>query len=78
MLQLATLRNNTELVRERLAIKNFKEVELVDKILLLDEDRKKLTHQYDETKSVINAASKEIGLLMKNGQKEEAEERKKT
>jgi seryl-tRNA synthetase len=77
MLQLATLRNNTELVRERLAIKNFKEVELVDKILLLDEERKKLTHQFDETKAGINSASKEIGQLMKNGQKEEAEERKK-
>lgn len=77
MLQLATLRNNTELVRERLAVKNFKEVELVDRILLLDEERKKLTHQFDETKAGINAASKEIGQLMKNGQKEEAEERKK-
>lgn len=77
MLQLATLRNNTELVRERLAIKNFKEIELVDTILSLDEERKKLTHQFDETKGGINAASKEIGQLMKNGQKEEAEERKK-
>jgi seryl-tRNA synthetase len=77
MLQLATLRNNTELVRERLAVKNFKEIELVDRILLLDEERKKLTHQFDETKAGINAASKEIGQLMKNGQKEEAEERKK-
>src|SRR6476620_10764043 len=77
MLQLATLRNNTELVKERLAIKNFKEINLVDEIISLDDERKKFTFQYDETKAKINAASKEIGMLMGKGQKEEAEEKKK-
>ena len=61
MLQLATLRNNTDLVKERLAIKHFKNVELVDEIIALDDERKKLTFQFDETKARINAASKEIG-----------------
>ena len=41
MLQLATLRNNTDLVKERLAIKHFKNVELVDEIIALDDERKK-------------------------------------
>lgn len=77
MLQLATLRNNTEQVKERLAIKNFKEVNLVDEIIGLDDERKKFTFQFDETKAKINAASKEIGMLMGKGQKEEAEARKK-
>ncbi|MGZ3950403.1 MAG: serine--tRNA ligase, partial [Flavisolibacter sp.] len=77
MLQLATLRNNTELVKERLAIKNFKEINLVDEIIVLDDERKKFTFQFDETKAKINAASKEIGMLMGKGQKEEAEARKK-
>ncbi|MGZ3937407.1 MAG: serine--tRNA ligase [Flavisolibacter sp.] len=77
MLQLATLRNNTELVKERLAIKNFKEINLVDEIIGLDDERKKFTFQFDETKAKINAASKEIGMLMGKGQKEEAEARKK-
>lgn len=77
MLQLATLRNNTELVKERLAIKNFKEINLVDQIIALDDERKKFTFQFDETKAKINAASKEIGMLMGKGQKEEAEAKKK-
>jgi seryl-tRNA synthetase len=76
-LQLATLRNNTELVKERLAIKNFKEINLVDEIISLDDERKKFTFQFDETKAKINAASKEIGMLMGKGQKEEAETKKK-
>jgi seryl-tRNA synthetase len=77
MLQLATLRNNTELVKERLAIKNFKETNLVDEIIALDDERKKFTFQFDETKAKINAASKEIGMLMGKGQKEEVENRKR-
>jgi len=77
MLQLATLRNNTELVKERLTIKNFKEINLVDEIISLDDERKKFTFQYDETKAKINAASKEIGMLMGKGQNEAAEAKKK-
>jgi len=77
MLQLATLRNQTEFVKERLAAKNFRETELVDTILQMDEERKKLVFRYDDTKAKINAASKEIGALMKEGKKEEAEKRKR-
>ncbi len=65
MLQLAQLRNNPEEVKERLAIKNFKDGHLVDDIIKLDDSRKLLSLQYDETKAKINAASKEIGQLMK-------------
>lgn len=77
MLQLATLRNNTDLVKERLALKNFKEIDLVDEIIALDDERKKLTFEFDETKAKINAASKDIGMLMGKGQKQEAEAKKK-
>jgi seryl-tRNA synthetase len=77
MLQLATLRNNTDLVKERLAVKNFKETNLVDEIIALDDERKKFTFQFDETKAKINAASKEIGMLMGKGKKEEAETKKR-
>jgi seryl-tRNA synthetase len=77
MLQLATIKNNTELVKERLAVKHFKEINLVDEIIALDDQRRKLTFGFDETKAKINAASREIGQLMSKGQKEEAESRKK-
>ena len=77
MLQLATLRSKTEWVKERLSIKNFKETDLVDQILSLDEERKKLNFRFDETKAGINALSKEIGQLMAKGNKEEADGKKK-
>jgi seryl-tRNA synthetase len=77
MLQLATLRSKTEWVKERLTIKNFKETDLVDQILSLDEERKKLNFRFDETKAGINTLSIEIGQLMAKGNKEEAEGKKK-
>lgn len=77
MLQLATLRNNTENVKEKLGVKHFKDVHLVDDIIALDDERKRLTYQFDETKARINAASKEIGSLMAKGGKEAAEEKKR-
>jgi seryl-tRNA synthetase len=76
MLQVPFIRQNTALVLERLALKNFKELNLVEEILRLDDDRKKLTQEYDTTQAKINSASKEIGKLMAQGQKEEAEARK--
>ncbi|SEW06497.1 seryl-tRNA synthetase [Chitinophaga sp. YR573] len=76
MLQVPFIRQNKALVLERLALKNFKELDLVEEILVLDDKRKKLTLEYDETQAKINSASKEIGKLMAQGQKEEAEARK--
>ena len=77
MLQLQVLSQDPEWVKERLTIKNFKDVQLVDSILELNEQRKKYTFQYDETKALINAASKLIGQLMAKGDKAGAEEKKK-
>ena len=77
MLQIAFLRSQPEVVKERLAVKHFSELNLVDEIIALDDERKKLTFQFDDTKAKINAASKEIGMLMGKGQKEEAENKKK-
>jgi seryl-tRNA synthetase len=76
MLQIAFIRQNTALVKERLAIKNFGDIGLVDEIISLDDTRKKLQLEFDTTQSKLNAASKEIGQLMGKGQKEEAEARK--
>ena len=76
MLQLAQLRNNPEAAKERLSTRYFKDVHLVDEIIALDDERKSLSFQFDETKSKINSASKEIGMLMGKGQKEEAEKKK--
>jgi len=76
MLQLQVLRQNPGMVKERLSVKNFSETGLVDTILLLDEQRKKLQLEFDNTQAKVNSISKEIGGLMAKGQKEEAEARK--
>jgi len=76
MLQIAYIRNNKEEVKQRLAVKNFAELDLVDEILSLDEERKKLQQEFDNTQAKVNSTSKEIGQLMAKGQKEDAESRK--
>lgn len=76
MLQLQVLRQDPQAVKERLAIKHFKDTNLVDEIIALDDERKKLQLESDTTQSKINAASKEIGQLMAKGQKEDAEKKK--
>jgi seryl-tRNA synthetase len=77
MLQLAVLRSNPELVKERLSVKNFKDIYLVDEVIALDDERKKWNFQFDDTKAKINAASKHIGQYMSKGLKNEADEKKK-
>ena len=73
MLQLNVLRNNTADVKKRLAIKHFNQPELVDRIIALDDERKKVQAEFDATQAKVNAASKEIGKMMGQGKKEEAE-----
>ena len=77
MLQLAFIRQNTELVKERLAIKNFAGLHLVDNILEMDDQRRKLQLESDTAQAKINSISKEIGQLMAKGEKEKAEEKKR-
>jgi len=76
MLQLQVLRQNPDWVKERLAVKHFKETSLVDTIISLDDQRKKLQLEFDTTQAKVNSASKEIGQLMGKGQKDEAEAKK--
>ena len=73
MLQVHVLRNNPAEVKKRLAVKQFKQLDLVDLIVSLDDDRKRLQNEFDNTQAKVNAASKEIGKLMAQGNKEAAE-----
>ncbi len=77
MLQLAFIRQNRDLVKERLAVKNFTDLDTIDEIIELDEQRRKKQLENDDLAAKVNAASKEIGMLMGKGEKETAE-RKKT
>jgi seryl-tRNA synthetase len=76
MLQVTFLRQHTLLVKEKLAIKNFSNPELVDEVIALDDQRKQYTFQYDELQGQVNRMSKEIGMLMAKGEKEAAESKK--
>lgn len=73
MLQVSYIRENKEQVLERLNVKNFKQPELVDEIILLDNQRKSTQAQADDLLAKANAGAKQIGELMRNGKKEEAE-----
>jgi seryl-tRNA synthetase len=73
MLQVSYIRQNRETVLERLAVRNFSQTELVDEVIALDDERKRVQAEFDTTQSKVNAASKDIGNLMRQGQKEQAE-----
>ncbi|RKR81753.1 seryl-tRNA synthetase [Mucilaginibacter gracilis] len=73
MLQVSYIRENRDYVLERLAVKNFKQPELVDEVIKLDEQRRQTQNALDNISAQANAAAKQIGELMRNGKKEEAE-----
>ena len=73
MLQVSYLRQHTQLAKELLAIKHFSNVDLVDQAIAMDDQRKRLQASFDDLQSKVNAASKEIGNHMANGEKEQAE-----
>ena len=73
MLQVSYIRDNREQVLERLTVKNFKQPQLVDEIIQLDEKRRITQNQMDTVSAQANTAAKQIGELMRNGKKDEAE-----
>lgn len=73
MLQVNYIREQKDLVIQGLTKRNFKEIELIDQVLELDQTRRAIQTQLDNTLSESNKLSKEIGILLKSGKKEEAE-----
>jgi seryl-tRNA synthetase len=73
MLPIHIFRLNRELVLQGLAKRNFKETELVDKIIAADEHRRKMLVEQEQLAASVNNASKQIGQLMAKGDKEQAE-----
>ncbi|RRN76149.1 serine--tRNA ligase, partial [Pseudoxanthomonas sp. SGD-10] len=73
MLQVNYIRENREHVLERLSVRNFSNLELVDEIIKTDEKRRSTQSRGDALQAEANAAAKRIGELMKAGQKDEAE-----
>ncbi len=73
MLPIQLFRQNKELILEGLKKRNFKEPELVEEIIAIDEERRRIQVENDNLAAAINAASKNIGHLIGQSKKEEAE-----
>ena len=73
MLTLKLLRENPEFVITKLARKNFDAKEIVEKINELDQNRRALQLELDTCLAEQKKKAAEIGGLMKQGKKEEAE-----
>ena len=77
MLQLQYIKEHTDEIIARLKIKNVQNVEeRIAEILKLDEQRRALQVKADGVKAEQNKIATEIGMLMKQGKKEEAEQAK--
>lgn len=77
MLQLQYIKEHTEEIIERLKIKNVENVEeRIQEIIAIDEQRRSLQQRSDAVKAEQNAIAKEIGMLFKQGKREEAEAKK--
>ncbi len=78
MIDIKFLRENPEAVKENIR-KKFQDdkLPLVDEVIVLDEERRKAQQEADNIKAEKNKLSKQIGALMAQGKKDEAEEVKK-
>lgn len=76
MLTIKQLREQPDFVIERLAVKNFEAKEIIEKIIALDDIRKTSQTGMDTALSSQNNIAKQIGILLKEGKKEEAEKAK--
>ena len=77
MLTLKMLREDPQRVIEKLAVKNFDAKAIVEKVLELDTNRRALQTESDAMLSRQKQLSSRIGLLMKEGKRDEAEQVKK-
>jgi seryl-tRNA synthetase len=73
MLTINLIREKKEFIIERLKVKNFEATEIINRILLLDSSRREIQAKSDMLQGDLNRISKEIGSLMKEGKRDEAE-----
>ena len=78
MLDMKFVRENPDLVKENIK-KKFQDdkLPLVDEVIALDQKKRDAQKEADDLRSKRNKISKQIGALMAQGKKEEAEEVKK-
>lgn len=72
MLQVPFIRENKDLVIAGLAKRNFESSSLINEVILLDEDRRRIQTELDSLLAESNTLSKEIGNLFKSGETQKA------
>lgn len=78
MLEITFIKENKDTVLKGLEVKRFKNAEeTIDQVIQLDEERKSTQQELDSNLTKANSIAKQIGLLMKEGNKEAAEGIKK-
>ncbi|MBE5853849.1 MAG: serine--tRNA ligase [Lachnospiraceae bacterium] len=77
MIDIKFLRENPDVVKENIK-KKFQDekIPMVDEVIALDTERRAVQQEADDIKANKNKIAKEIGGLMKEGKKEEAEAKK--
>ena len=73
MLTINLIREKKEFIIERLKVKNFEAEEIINRILALDSSRREIQSKTDWMHAEMNRISKEVGSLMKDGKRDEAE-----
>jgi seryl-tRNA synthetase len=73
MLTVNLIRDQPGNVIERLKIKNFDATDIVGRVIDLDRRRRELQAENDSIQAELNSLSRQIGTLMKEGRKDEAE-----
>lgn len=76
MLQLNYIRDKKEEAIERLAIKNFDAKPILDKVIELDNDRRRTQNELDSILNEANTLAKQVGELYKAGKKAEGDDLK--
>ena len=72
MLQVPFIRDHREKVIEGLKKRNLDAAQMIDEVIVLDENRRRIQTDLDNTLAESNSLSKEIGILYKSGQAEQA------
>ncbi|HIE59989.1 MAG TPA: serine--tRNA ligase [Persephonella sp.] len=76
MLDIKLIRENPDFVKERLKTRDDAYAYLIDEVLAVDKERRKIIAEVEKLKAEKNKLSKEIGKLFKEGKKEEAQKAK--
>ena len=74
MIDINLIRENPELVKENIKKKfQDKKLPLVDEVIALDKKKRELQQEGDNLRAQRNSLAKQIGVLMREGKKDEAE-----